>query len=466
MPAAADTPNDPYYALRVSPPLQVCRYSLVFISSVSAGSAQLREAAQLAKATSSKVSISYSQRDNGVCLVSSITPSTGSDDALPPAPSSFDAANALPGYIDKHATAFKAAYRDFGQNKLDEKVDPISGKLTLTHVDVAIPGPNGMDIRVVRQYVSPDPEQVASSIIQSVASQIYGVGWDIVVGSGGVRNNYRACPQASGDGPPLDLRALPQWIDENGNAEAMVPSPPLGWVAASGARLNCLTSPSVTTPDGKTIDLMFDYRAFADPDTPYRALPTKITDRWGNWLTFEYDMAYVSAIDGADVGVFGQQYSKLLPLKKVTASDGRVVFFDYYSKAPGWTPASGTNFYDWGLQRIRYGSYSVLYDYARLSPLGGYPKYWLTNITMGDGKNWAFDYNYPAFTGIGEACSPPVGVAAINSMTLPDGGINTYAWGQSLRYGPRYQCGGILGGTVATFNTNQIRQKTTSDGGA
>lgn len=465
IPAAADTPNDPYYALRVSPPPLTCRYSLVFISSVSAGSAQLREAAQLAKATSSKASISYSQRDNGVCLVSSITPTTGSGDALPPTPLSFDADTALPGYIDKHVTAFKAAYRDFGQNKLDEKVDPISGKLTLTHVDVAIPGANGMDIRVVRQYVSPDPEQVASSIVQSVASQIYGMGWDIVVGSGGVRNNYRACPQASGDGPPLDLRALPQWIDENGNAEPMVPSPQFGWVSASGARLNCVGLPTVTTPDGKTIALMTDYRAFADPTTPYRALPTKITDRWGNWLAFEYDMQYVAEIDGVDVGVFSQQYSKLLPLKKVTSSDGRVVFFDYYSKAPGWTPASGTNFYDWGLQRIRYGSYSVQYDYARLSSLGGYPKYWLTNITMADGHQWAFDYNYPAFANVQQACSPAVGVAALRSVILPEGGISRYTWGQSLRSGPRYVCGNSIGATVVTFNTNQLRTKTTTDGG-
>ncbi len=464
MPAAADTPNDPYYALRVSPPMLHCRYSLAFISSVSTDSAALRGAAQSAKAASNVVSIAYSRGDNGVCLVSSITPTVGGT-AAPPATLSFDAGTALPGYIDKHATAFKAAYRDFGQNKLDEKVDPISGKLTLTHVDVAIPGPNGMDIRVVRQYVSPDPEQVASSIVQSVASQIYGVGWDVIVGSGGVRNNYRACPQAGGDGPPLDLRALPQWIDENGNAEPMVPSPPFGWVAASGARLNCLLSPSVTTPDGKTIDLMYDYRQFADPDTPYRALPTKITDRWGNWLAFEYDMIYVETIDNTDVGVFSQQYSKLLPLKKVTASDGRVVHFDYYSKAPGWTPASGTNFYDWGLQRIRYGSYNVQYDYARLSSLGGYPKYWLTNITMGDGKNWAFDYNYPAFTSVAQACSPTVGVAAVKSMTLPDGGVNSYSWGESLRTGPRYACGSIFG-TIVTFNTNQVRTKATSDGGA
>ena len=85
---------------------------------------------------------------------------------------------------------------------------------------------------------------------------------------------------------------------------------------------------------------------------------------------------------------------------------------------------------------------------------------------MGDGKNWAFDYNYPAFTGLPQACSPPVGVAAMKSITLPDGGVNSYSWGESLRTGPRYVCAGILSGTVVTFNTNQIRQKTTSDGGA
>ena len=188
MPPAADTPDDPYYAVRVSPSLLGCRYSLAFISAISAESVSLRAAAQSAKLAFSAVSIAYSRRDNGVCLISSIAPAANSN-AGALTLLTFDASNALPGYIDKHATAFKAAYRDFGQNKLDEKVDPISGKLTLTHVDVAIPGPNGMDIRVVRQYVSPDPEQVASSIIESVASQIYGLGWDIVVGSGGVRNN-------------------------------------------------------------------------------------------------------------------------------------------------------------------------------------------------------------------------------------------------------------------------------------
>jgi YD repeat-containing protein len=464
-----------FYQVKVAPWVEGCRYHALFIVPALANSALIRQTANDAIAKGKRVTFAYSKDSDSVCTLDSIA--LTSESVIPG--STTDAAagiGPIGGYRNRYATSYKSAYRDFGHGKFEERVDPITGKLTLLYTDLVIPGPNGMDIRIVRTYRSPDPNQVAATFVDSTAPQVYGFGWDLISGIGGIRNYVRLCPIVSGESPsggPFDIETIPQWINERGEAEPFVPLT-YGYTTKSGVTLNCgVNSPTATLLNGTTVTFTGDYLSGLtniNGDAGYHLLPKRVTDRWGNWIEYAYDEAYRDEINaGADITNFeGWHSQSFMPLVRITTSDSRTVDFEYGSMRPGWVAGSPIPNSDRMLTKIVYGTtptrYEIKYEYQRIAIgqrfVGLMGKYLLTKVTTDDGLFWSYQYNDQIATV--NMCSPPSGIGLLSRLTFPNGGTFDYLWGESARLGWKYDCLGLFG--YQTFNTNQVRQKIASDG--
>lgn len=472
-------PANSYWRVSLRPQVSGCRYGILVIAPNDANTAQLRAAASTAVTQGAQMQLSLTQSSTGECKITSIgLPVPGSAPAGGATTTSTTATTSEVrlGYSDKHATAFKAAFRDFGQNQFDEKIDPITGKLTITVTDVVLPGPNGLDLKVVRKYVSPDPEEIGIALTGSMAPQAYGLGWTMIVGSGAVgalRNAYRKCPQNLPLSP--EKEALPQWVDSSGKAEPMVPYN-YGWIAASGASVDCLGN--AVTVDGLTVTFSGDYRSpilfEGIGDTPFASYPLRIEDRFGNWLQFEYDWNVVASLNPISGAFEGWFVSSFVPIKRAWASDGREITFEYASMNPNWQVGSTPYPADMILKAVHYGTYSINYEYQRLPVVRGYvdpaAKHLLLKATRADGTSWQYNYQIPppdSTTGVvpdTQACQPGAGDWLLSSLTTPQAGTYQYTYRPSARRGPSYQCGASAQ-LQTSFNNSQVRRKQASDGG-
>ena len=486
------------HVLRVSPAVDVCRFG-IFVIAPGATAAGLKSAADVAVAQSTLVAVDYAVDANHFCVVSAITLSaqTAAANVAPIARLSTAAVNDVgvyDGYHNAFATAHKSAYRDFGQGKFDESVDPITGRLSLTHMDVVIPGPNGLDIRVMRNYISPDPEQIVKSLNAgtSLEPQFNGFGWHVITNFGGIRGMMGACDVgtltgASGatavlDGYYMRAETLPQWINATGHAEPLVPvfldgqsgvlpSTQFNWKTASGTAIDCGPNrafPVAKLADGTTIEMNAVTNLGAPTVATFNAFPTKITDRWGNWLAFEYDMVYAASFMGvSQFSSYGAGHmAGAIPITRITSSDGREVRFIYASGAPGWTVGMPIPLTEKILKRVEYGTYRVEYSYDRLLDQGlnilaqSSPKYFLRRVDLPDGLNWGYEYLPLSNPQISHIVSPTAGQTLLSRLTYPNGGTASYSWGGS-------KMGGIPE-PVSPFQlpkTFQLRTKTTSDQG-
>jgi YD repeat-containing protein len=459
------------YIVRTKPAETTCRLGAFVIPS---DKASLISQATAAASAGTYVNIVYSKDTDGFCVISQITTAASQ---TPPAVSSTNSGGASirspgqdllsEGYSNPYATSFKAAYRDFGQGKFDEAVDPISGKLTLKYTDVVIPGPNGLDIRITRNYTSPDP---VSIVRDSLEPHFNGFGWNVIANHGGIRGMIGRIANNEGatgdwDGLWLNTARLPQWVNGDGSVEALMPvdTAPftrnpnvMVWTTNSGTRLTLNNNRWIaTTTDGTVIEFGLLYDAF---DQPVRGnmYPTRITDRWGNWLNFEYHVTYFEAMRLADGQLRATYLAGNVPLSRITASDGRLVELEY--ETPGQSLNSGLRWTDFALKRIRYGSHSIDFDYDRVDVRGSNiisttsAKYFLKRVTRADGLQW--NYTYGALPTNRER--PVAGNTGLQTITYPQGGTSTYEWGPSLTLGARNSLGEQLP------NTYQVRKKTSS----
>lgn len=486
------------YVIRVSPKAAACSFG-VFVIAPGASAASLKSVADAALAQSKLVSVEYTVDANNFCVVSSMAIASQTTAGAGASLASVSSAanpdlGVYEGYHNAFATAHKSAFRDFGQGKFDESVDPITGKLSLTHTDVVIPGPNGLDIRVMRNYISPDPAEMVNSLAGGISfePQINGFGWHVIANFGGIRGMVGACSMrwltgvtgATSDFDGIYLRAetLPQWIGANGRAEPLVPviweepdgssivtsilpATLLRWKTASGTTVQCGLNasddyhPIATLTDGTKIEMFATTNDGYQIVGPWNAYPTKITDRWGNWLAFEYDMTYPQAFFNASNVKQGHLAGEV-PITRITSSDGREVRFIYESMAPGWSPANIPQT-EKILKRIEYGPYKIEYTYDRLLAGGvnilasSYAKYFLRRVDLPDGLNWSYSYG-PTPANI---LVPNPGDALLSQLTFPNGGTASYQWGGSASFG-------ITSNGVQLPKTYQLRNKTATASGA
>ncbi len=476
--------------VRVAQRADTCRYG-VFIIAPGATATALKSAAIAAVSTNQAVSFDYSIDANNFCIVSAINPSTATVAAGTIKPAVGSPGNpdvgVYDGYHNAFATAHKSAFRDFGQGKFDESVDPITGRLWMTHTDVVVPGVNGLDIRVMRNYVSPDAEQIAYglNVGNSLEPQINGFGWHVIANFGGIRGMTAACDlyrltgvtgaTSDVDGYYLRAETLPQWINAKGQPEPLMPVPNEGqlyanrpsttfvWRTASGVSVSCGYAdirPVATLPDGTVIEMNATTTDYVIAGS-WNAFPTKITDRWGNWLAFEWDTNYAALFFGASQSRQGH-LAGTIPITRITSSDGREVRFVYESMAPSWlsNPILPIPVTEKILKRIEYGTYKVEYSYDRVLPQGSNilasssAKYFLRRVDTPDGLNWRYDYGGLP---IG-ATSPLPGEALLKTLTYPHGGTAAYEWGGS-------KMTTLISNSLTFPKTFQLRKKTTSDNG-
>jgi hypothetical protein len=180
-PAATNAP----YLVRTAPTLEGCAYGFVVIKD-DAAAAALVQSATAARDARNKVNLTITADADNYCIVNSISLAT-TPSSVNPQSGGVTVSEALSGYNNRFATSHKAAYRDFSQGKFDESIDPVSGRLILSSNDVVIPGPNGLDIKVVRSYHSPDVTQTIADLAESFEPKFNGFGWNVHVNVGGVR---------------------------------------------------------------------------------------------------------------------------------------------------------------------------------------------------------------------------------------------------------------------------------------
>ena len=460
------TDVDSFQFVRTSPAEAQCRFSAFVISPTRANAAVLVTAVAQAKAAKQRISVAFTRAPDGVCLLDAVSTSTA------PGTVSLKDESGAPvdpwgGYHDKYATSYKSAIRDFGQGKVDESVDPITGVLSIRHADLVLPGVGGMDIRVVRRYQSPDPKTVGLAMISSLNPQFYGLGWSMYVNFGGARGLPVECPRRGplNDGGIYDwmrIEHLPTWIDGEGHIEPMVYDGGATWVGASGVRVSCgidaALQRTATLLDGTKIAL-----------STY-GQPKRIEDRWGNWIQIDYVEEYAQLLlTETWVGLVA---STVFPMRTVTSSDGRVVEFVYGSNAPGWVAPTLPSIVDFSLQKIRYGGNEIQYSYDRVemrvdtfSGTGQVGKYFLNEVKYPDGLGFKYGTNLgfplpsgPAFCGLA------AGVGSMSKITYPHGGFADYTWIPSARTDAPYACW-IVPSPSFVSPMSKLRRKSTSDGG-
>ncbi|MEQ1593998.1 MAG: hypothetical protein ABL985_02770 [Casimicrobium sp.] len=475
--------------VRVSPRAEACRFG-VFVIAPSATASTLNATASAAVTSKQAVSFDYSINSDNFCIVSAINTSTATVTAGTIKPVGVGSLSnpdlgIYDGYHNAFSTAHKSAFRDFGQGKFDELVGPITGRLWMTHTDVVIPGANGLDIRVLRNYVSPDAEQIANGLFAgySLEPQLNGFGWHVIANFGGIRGMVGACGMRhlAGDSEDYDgvyLRAetLPQWINADGSPEPLVPVAVEGqdyirpftaivWRTASGITVDCGSDeyhPVATLPDGTKIEMN---ATTADQAIlgAWNAFPTRITDRWGNWLNFEWDTSYGVLFYWASNYRQGHM-ANALPITRITASDGREVRFVYASLAPSWlaNPVSPIPVTEKILKAIEYGAHKIEYTYDRELPqpnnylASSSAKYFLRRVDTPDGFNWRYDYwPLPA-----DIYAPAAGDATLKTIFYPHGGTASYDWG-----GSRMTTQPTPLSPTSVSKSFQVRKKTTSDFG-
>lgn len=480
------------HIVTVSPSPTTCRYGLLTLPRTAAGDTLL-QTAQSALNSRTRVTVSYSDGVDGYCTLLSIANAPGG--TTTPSRTAQTAANAQPwapfeGYHDPHAAAYKSAFRDFGQNKVDESVDPQTGKLSLRYVDVALPGPSGLDIKIYRSYSSPDPTAIATSMRGTQEPSFAGLGWNVFANFGGVRGLfYQGCTSylaitgqygsSFEDGMYFSIVNLPQWVHGDGRAETLVPTPN-GWRTASGIKVSCgeqAEGPGnvhALLPDGTKVEMRLAGALRPIPNTEggmqSHYYPTKVTDRWGNWIAITYHELYKDQVFSGVGTVASQPYA--LPIRQITASDGREVNFWYSTpRSPSSTALlQQRDLGDFKLDRIDYSQgtiqASIGYEYSR-TDAGGSPlfdslgKYFLTRALRADNLSWSYTYGAISLA----ALDPAPGEFILRTVTYPHNGVATYTWGASLSQSPIYDPNVTSSQNGHRALSNQVRMKATTDSG-
>lgn len=301
-------------------------------------------------------------------------------------------------------------FRD--QVNFNESIDPFSGNLQLTHVDLVVPGAGGLDISMVRSYNANNiylsrksPTNLAPNLTQPLPRTATGLGWTLhfgrVLKSGsqfGICDTNATNPQDDTlDNAILELpdgRQEILFVNSTGFSTTFITKSQ--WVAScSGASQGLV----VISPEG--VKYTMDYRRTGgttySTDIDAAWYTTRIEDRNGNWIAIAYDTTASAP-------------AKEAILKQITSSDGRVVDFTYTDR---------TDYQKIRLTSIAANGQTWNYGYTLITAsgfTGGY--YQLTSVTRPDSLTWSYSYYNRT---VGSA-----GNQVLQRVTHPYGGTVTY----------------------------------------
>jgi YD repeat-containing protein len=283
--------------------------------------------------------------------------------------------------------------RGYENQHANEHIDPFTGKLQWHYTDLFIPGNGGLDIAVQRSY---------SSVNDRITERSpYGVGWTMHYG----RILRRAFIAICDPDQPSSRNAVLELPD--GSRQTLHPAVnnlSFGgatfitknfWRGKCNAQQNGL---DMTSPDGTTYEMTTGGYQIGDPGSEqFTYYTSRIIDRNGNTLNFTYTTLSIPDILG----------STGFAVKTITASDGRVVTFNYANGA---------------LDSITDGTRVWTYT---LSKVPGYPdQFNLDEVKRPDGNSWKYQYNPPPSI----PTSSTAGALSIKKVTYPTGGTFDYQY--------------------------------------
>jgi YD repeat-containing protein len=293
-----------------------------------------------------------------------------------------------------------------------EHIDPFSGNLQRSYVDLFLPGNGGLDIEITRYYNLP---QGAPGY-----GNPFGYGWTmhfgrITIGSG--HASLLCGTGATAGGDTLDNPSIEM---PDGGRELLVHSAALGdgtYITKSNWKAGCIDPADhtqglvVTAPDG-TRYFMREYVFMQGEDgpagEPAPAVETWLTNRIVDARGNSIDMTYLEIASGMKL------------VTRLDSSDGREVVFHYLE--PGdvpVTPAS-TNA---RLAAITANGQTWSYEYAPIeggrSGWGTVHHYKLAAVVRPDGTRWQYAY--------GSQVTDPEYNRLVR-VTYPAGGVVNYRY--------------------------------------
>ena len=302
-----------------------------------------------------------------------------------------------------------------------ENIDPFSGNLQLSYVDLSIPGNGGLDINVTRYYNLPQSSPGYANP--------FGYGWTmhfgrITIGSGHAN-------QLCGAGDPVggDTLNNPSIEMPSGGRELLVHSSVLNdgsYITKSNWKAKCIDPGDykrgivATAPDG-TSYYMREYVFMQGEDGPAgEAAPTVET-----WLTTQIVDAYGNTLDISYLAIAsGMQLAT-----RIDASDGRRVTFEYVDTNDRAVTAGSMNA---RLNAITSNGQTWRYQYDSFR--GGstgwsvVDHYKLTSVLRPDGTSWGYAYG----ANVGEP-----GFNRLTNVTYPAGGQINYSYQRIQPYLPQ-----------------------------
>ncbi|MGC4062119.1 MAG: hypothetical protein QM749_15250 [Aquabacterium sp.] len=340
-------------------------------------------------------------------------------------------------------------YQSYSNNPYEsafEHIDPKTGQVTVVSNDMIVPGNGGLDIVVQRVYTIEGYDlDGGSSGPYPGGPRLMGELWDINIPSI-YKDSYSVAGADSlvrksspggcqftmfGDiynRPPygIYLPTLQLTSVEGGRRvtkplyRASITESGYSEITVDNWRSQCITDPAdgnwgrvIYAPDGKRY--VYSYH----PGSSYQWYLTKVSDRNGNWLQYNYGSAW--SPDNWPV------------LNSITSSDGRQINFTYINilGRPHIASIAGPS----GTVRYSYETYTTSrYAGATPGPLADVSFPWrslslsrvrLTKVTLADNTYWSMSY-YP-MQSLGDIyTSVSENYDKLQSITTPAGGVVTY----------------------------------------
>ena len=302
-----------------------------------------------------------------------------------------------------------------------ENIDPFSGNLQLSYVDLLVPGNGGLDIAITRYYNLPQSSPGYANP--------FGYGWTMHFGRITIGSGHASQLCGTGIAPGGDTRDNPSIEKPDGGRELLVHSAELAdgtYITRTNWKAGCI-DPSdytrglvATAPDG-TAYFMEEYVFMQGEDGPAGEpaptvetwLTSRIVDPFGNTV----DMTYLTIANGMKL------------VTRIDASDGRSILFDYVDTDDNPVTASSMNA---RLSAIEANGQVWQYRYAPVTGVserwGSVHHYKLTAVIRPDGTRWEYAY--------GEEITDP-GFNRLAAVTYPSGGTVHYGYQRIRPYLPK-----------------------------
>lgn len=308
--------------------------------------------------------------------------------------------------------------RDFSGGGQVDEVDPFSGALKMVVRDLFLPGNGGLDISVIRNYQSVTNDAPVSN--GHTHRTVFGTGWDMHFGRILLSNtfsnlspvsNNSGCmikQEASNLNPILELPDGSRHVLASGDGVDHAFITKSRWIG------RCLPPELnknaggllVYSPEG--LKYIFNIRGTVSPDkSGLSYFVSRIEDPQGNYLDFTYTPPPANAT------------TQYILLKKIVASDGRLVEFNYAgvnNDVIGLRPV---------LSSVRGGGRTINYIYVDATWYSGtnWLPHYLESVAYPDGTKWSYTYNHRS-----SQLNFIPGRFSIATMTSPTGLKTSYAY--------------------------------------